>query len=222
MTDGVWVTLLFPDLVGSTELLERLGDDAAEEVRRTHFRLLRDAVNNAGGEEVKNLGDGLMTVFPSAVEAVRCAVSMQQAVQRHNEHGKDPLSVRVGLNVGEPIRDEGDYFGTPVVVAKRLCDKAEGGQILASDLLRGLVGTRGGFVFRSRGLLALKGFSQPLATVEIVWEPATGRRVPLPPSLDVEQPTGLIGRDGALETLAGHWRDAIEGRRRVTMLTGEP
>ena len=132
------MTLLFTDLVGSTALLDELGDDEAERLRRVHFGLLRDVVTAHGGQEVKNLGDGLMVAFPSAVNAVSCAIGIQQAVHRHNaRRGDDRLQVRVGLNVGEPIRDEGDYFGTPVVVAKRLCDTAEGGQILASGLVRG-------------------------------------------------------------------------------------
>ena len=66
------VTLLFTDLVASTELLARLGDDAAEEVRRSHFALLRQAIAETGGDEVKSLGDGLMVVFGSAVDALRC------------------------------------------------------------------------------------------------------------------------------------------------------
>ena len=140
------VTLLFTDLVGSTELLGQLGDDEAERLRRVHFGLLREVAETFGGEEVKNLGDGLMVAFVSAVNAVNCAIGIQQAVYRHNSRqGDERLRVRVGLNIGEPIRDENDYFGTPVVVAKRLCDRADGGQILASELLRALVGSRGGF-----------------------------------------------------------------------------
>jgi class 3 adenylate cyclase len=78
------VTLLFTDLAGSSALLDQLGDVAADEARRTHFSLLREAVADSGGEEVKNLGDGLMVVFPSAVAAVRCAIGMQQAIHQHN------------------------------------------------------------------------------------------------------------------------------------------
>jgi class 3 adenylate cyclase len=162
------VVLLFTDLVSSTELLERLGEDAGEELRRTHFSLLREVVNARGGEEVKNLGDGLMVVFPSAVDALGCAVAMQQAV-----HGHDQLrsQVRVGLHVGEPIRDEGDYFGLPVSIAMRLVNSAEGGQIIASDLVRRLVGSRGGFTFRDLGPLQLKGVAEPLPACEIAWAP---------------------------------------------------
>ena len=135
-TAGV-VTFLFTDLVGSTALIDRLGDDAADSVRRNHFNLLRKSIEEAGGEEVKNLGDGLMVSFASPVAAVSCAVAMQRALAE-SEH-----RIRVGVHAGEPVQDGDDYFGTPVVVAKRLCDRAEGGQILATELLAGLVGTRG-------------------------------------------------------------------------------
>src|SRR5207244_3815502 len=144
--------------------------DSAEALRRTHFRLLRDAVVGQGGQEVKNLGDGLMIVFSSAVDAVGCAVAMQQAVYRHNRREHDNLQVRIGLNVGEPIEDEGDYFGTPVVVAKRLCDRAAGGQILASDLVCGLVGSRGDHHFAALGPIELKGLSAPVQTSEVAWK----------------------------------------------------
>src|SRR5688500_11573236 len=106
MRDSVGVVaILFTDLVGSTEVLDRLGDDAAEELRRTHFSLLRRAVSDAEGTEVKTLGDGLMVTFASPVRAVSCAVEMQRAIAEHNraEPGQS-LQVRVGLHVGDPVR----------------------------------------------------------------------------------------------------------------------
>ncbi|MEX1254671.1 MAG: adenylate/guanylate cyclase domain-containing protein [Dehalococcoidia bacterium] len=169
------VVLLFTDLVGSTELLEALGEDAGEQLRRTHFSMLRDVVNARGGQEVKSLGDGLMVVFTSAVDALGCAVAMQQAVQGHDQLRS---RVRVGLHVGEPIQDEDDYFGMPVVTATRLCSSAQGGQILASDLVRRLVGSRGQYTFRDLGALQLKGIAEPLAACEVAWEP----EVAAPPS----------------------------------------
>jgi len=217
------VTLLFTDLVGSTELLGELGDDEAERFRRVHFGLLRDVASVHGGQEVKNLGDGLMVAFPSAVNAVSCAIGIQQAVHRHNaREGDERLWVRVGLNIGEPIRDEDDYFGTPVVVAKRLCDKADGGQILASELLRALVGSRGGFDFRSCAPIALKGLSEPLPACEIAWEPAAERRVALPAPFLVDEPAPLVGRDVELAELSRQWGQAQAGRRGATVLVGEP
>jgi class 3 adenylate cyclase/tetratricopeptide (TPR) repeat protein len=217
------VTLLFTDLVGSTELLSALGDDEAEQFRRVHFGLLRDVATAHGGEEVKNLGDGLMVAFASAVNAIGCAIGIQQAVHRHNaRHADNRFQVRVGLNVGEPIRAEEDYFGTPVVVAKRLCDKADGGQILASELLRALVGTRRSFEFRPLGAMALKGISEPLPAVEIEWEPAVERRIALPPPLLFEGAAPLVGRVAQLDQLTRRWGEARDGRGGVAVLVGEP
>ena len=217
------VTLPFTDLVGSTELLGELGDDAAERLRRVHFGLLRDVASAHSGQEVKNLGDGLMVAFPSAVNAVSCAIGIQQAVLRYNNRqGVDRIRVRVGLNVGEPIRDEGDYFGTPVVIAKRLCDKADGGHILASELLRALVGSRGDFSFRSCGPAELKGIAEPLPTCEILWEPAAERRTTLPPPFRLEEPVPLVGRDTQLAQLRRRLDEARAGQRRVVVLVGEP
>jgi predicted ATPase/class 3 adenylate cyclase/DNA-binding SARP family transcriptional activator len=174
---GEIVSVLFTDLVGSTRLLDQLGDDAAERVRQAHFGLLREAVRTRRGHEVKNLGDGLMVVFPSAVDALDCAVAIQRRVRRDNAAGQDPpLHVRVGVHVGEPIREEGDYFGTTVNVAKRLCDRAAADEILASQLVVDLVGSRGEFAFRSIGPLELKGIAQPIAAAALEWEPdATGQ-----------------------------------------------
>ena len=191
--EGV-VALLFTDLVGSTSVLERLGDVAAEKVRRTYFRLLREAVSRHSGQEVKSLGDGLMVVFGSAVEAVGCAVAVQDAVERHNRRHPDAvLWVRVGLHVGEPVRDERDFFGTAVVVAQRLCDRAAGGQILASELVRGLVDPRGQYGFRSVGRLPLKGLSERVAAFEVVWAQSS----PPPP---VSQDARVNRRTGVLHT----------------------
>ena len=214
------VTLLFTDIVGSTDLYQRLGDEEAERIRRGHFRLLRDAVVSVGGREVKNLGDGLMVVFESPHEAVACAVAMQQAVQRHQS--ADHLAVRVGLHVGEPIREEEDFFGTPVATAKRLCDAADGGQIYASELVRALVGSRGTFEFASVGDLELKGLAEPIRTYEVAWAPAEVARLPLPAQLDVAERVALVGRSAELNTLKTALKQAAAGQVRVVLLAGEP
>src|ERR1700756_1483619 len=99
------VSILLTDLVGSTEMLSRLGDDLAEQLRRGHFRLLRSSMAGRGGREVKNLGDGLMVIFPSAVDAVESAIAIQHAMREHNRRA-DPereMQCRIGINAGEPI-----------------------------------------------------------------------------------------------------------------------
>jgi class 3 adenylate cyclase len=216
------VTMLFTNLVGSTELLEHLGDDGAEQVRRTHFRVLRDAVLARDGQEVKNLGDGLMVVFPSALDAVGCAIDMQRAVHLFNsDQGQEKLQVRVGLHVGEPIRREDDYFGTPVVVAKRLCDAAAGGQILVSGLVRGLIGSRGGHKFGRSEALELKGLAEPISAHEVVWaQPAGRERMVLPAALAAPRRTPFVGRQQDFARLSEHWRNVLSGKRQLVFLSG--
>ena len=89
------VTLLFTDLVNSTELLARAGDERAQRIFGAHHRVLKRCVAAHDGEEVKWLGDGMMTVFASTADAVRCAIAMQQAARRRA--ASERLSIRVGL-----------------------------------------------------------------------------------------------------------------------------
>jgi len=103
------VAILFTDIVGSTELSQRLSQDAADEVRRGHFSILRQAVTEAGGTEVKNLGDGFMVVFGSASAALGCAVAMEQGVEQDNRGSEEVVGLRVGLSVGEASSEDGDY-----------------------------------------------------------------------------------------------------------------
>ncbi len=223
MTDARIVTLLFTDLVGSTELYDRLGDETAESLRRTHFGLLREAVAHTGGREVKNVGDGLMVVFHSAVDAVACAVEMQEKVDRHNRRPQVlPLDVRIGLHAGEPMRDEEDYFGASVNVARRLCDTALGGQIVASDLVRGLIGGREGFEFKSLGPLELRGISEPVPSSEVVWTPVTSAAFELPAVFASAPRTPYVGRDEERDLLRKEWKRAAIGDRRLVLIAGEP
>jgi class 3 adenylate cyclase len=216
------VTLLFTDEVSSTETLLSLGDDEAQRRRHVHFRLLREVAAAHRGQEVKSLGDGLMVAFASAVDAVACAIGIQQAVAHQAESEGRPMTVRVGLNVGEPIVDEGDYFGTPVVLAKRLCDAADGGQILAADVVRTLVGTRGGFEFRRLDPIAVKGMSESISVCDVRWEGTAEQRVPLPPPLSGTTTGAFVGRTHTLEALARHAAAAAAGERRVVLISGEP
>ena len=116
------ITLLFCDLVGSTALLTRLGDDRGNEVRRDHLMALRDALGRHGGTEIKSLGDGLMVAFSSAADAVAAAVAMQRSIARLARRDTSvSLALRVGVSIGESTQEDDDWFGTPVVEAARLC-----------------------------------------------------------------------------------------------------
>ena len=210
---GGIVALLFTDLVGSTSLYDRLGDDRAEALRRAHFASLRTAVAAHGGQEVKNLGDGLMVAFTSAVAAVEAAVAMQRST--------NGAEIRVGLHAGEPLRDEDDYFGVSVNIAKRLCDVAAPGQIFASSLIRALVSPRMRTGLRPVGGLELKGIEEPVDTYEVEWAPAV-EPSGLPPVLAVSSDADLVGRTAELEVLTKLWNEAVDGNRRVALVSGEP
>ena len=225
------VALLFTDVVGSTAMLQRLGDDVAEKVRRAHFSLVRRAIETAGGQEVKTLGDGLMAVFGSPVQAVGCAVDVQRAIEEHNrdQAAGHQLRLRVGLHAGEPIEEEGDFHGTAVVIARRLCDAAQGGQILASELVTGLVGSRGGFLFRPIGPLKLKGLTDPMPAVEIGWretadfdESIAQPTGPARPRLQAQGAYGLVGRDREIAALEHEAERARSGEFRAVLLVGDP
>lgn len=121
MTSAQTVTLLFTDIVGSTEMSSRVGPDEADRVRQAHFSLLRQALSAGEGAEVKNLGDGIMAVFGSPSAAVACAVAMQQGIEQDNRRSPHPLGLRVGMSCGETTIEGGDYFGEAVVEASRIC-----------------------------------------------------------------------------------------------------
>lgn len=156
-------TFLFTDVVGSTALLDRLGEHMAHAFRRRHFVLLRGAIQEHGGTEVKSLGDGLMVAFTDARAAVACAVAMQRAVAMSG----DPMMLRIGIEVGEAVREQDDFFGRPVIVARRLCDVAQGGQIVVSETVRRLTGSLSTHALEPLGALALKGLSDPVSATAL-------------------------------------------------------
>ena len=151
------VTILFTDIESSTPLVEQLGDERSRELFREHDQLLRGVFKKHGGLEVKHQGDGFMLAFSGARRALRCAIEMQRALAQHEaEHPDGALRVRMGLNTGEAIAEESDYFGQAVILASRIASMARGGEILVSDVTRTLVGANGAR-FVDRGEHELKG-----------------------------------------------------------------
>ena len=163
-------TILFTDIEGHTSMMDRLGDKAGRAVLREHERITREALRAHSGTEVKTQGDGFMASFASATTAVDCAIAMQRTFAEHNRHTNEPISVRVGLNAGEPIAEDGDYFGAMVIVASRVAAQAHGGEIVASNVVRELcAGKR--FSFSDRGETTLRGFEDPVRLYDISWRP---------------------------------------------------
>jgi class 3 adenylate cyclase len=215
-------TILFTDLVGSTELRSRLGDDAFDARRRDHDKLITDALARHDGELVKHEGDGVMAVFASAADALSCAIAVQQGLARERRRDEAPFVARVGVSAGDVSEEAGDFHGTPVVEAARLCSAAQGDQILAADVVRVLAGTRGGHQFELVGTLELKGLAEPLTTWAVAWA-REASRVEIPSRLGELAARGAcVGRDNELEAVVTAWKRATTGERRMVMVAGEP
>lgn len=163
------VTVMFTDMVGSTDMTQARGDAAAQEVVRRHNAIVRSALAQFGGREIKHTGDGIMASFGSAAGAVDSAVAIQRQVADHN--AKMPnleMHLRIGLNAGEPIQEEDDLFGATVQLAARVCAATNTDQILCSGVVKDLAASKGG-TFRAMGAKALKGFKDPIPLFEIAW-----------------------------------------------------
>ncbi|HYC01301.1 MAG TPA: adenylate/guanylate cyclase domain-containing protein [Candidatus Limnocylindrales bacterium] len=165
------VTIAFTDIADHTSFTDRLGDDAARALVKAHDRIVRAELAGVGGREVKHTGDGIMASFPSAARALRFAVSVQRSVAAWNARHEPaaPLRVAIGLNSGSPIADHGDLFGTAVIVASRITDRAAGDQILVADVVRQLASGKG-FTFLPRGSETLEGLSEAVPLFEVVWQ----------------------------------------------------
>jgi class 3 adenylate cyclase len=227
-TSGL-VTILFTDLVGSTALSQDVGDEVADDLRRDHFQVLRQAIGRTGGSEVKTIGDALMVSYPGAADAVAGAVAMQQGVDLHNRRSDGPrLEMRVGISAGDASFEDDDWFGTPVVEAARLCSAADGGQILVADIVRVLAGSRAGHEMRLVDEVEAKGLPEPITACEVVWLPESGDAtdeadtLPLPPAIDQVDTFSFVGRELERETLVATWKEVAAGDRRVVLLAGEP
>lgn len=154
-------TVLFTDIVDSTSLTQRLGDEAAMELVNMHDRITREALKACGGREVKHTGDGIMACFVSATAAVRCAKQIQKELSESGLHMPQPLTVRIGAAAGEPVEAHDDLFGCTVQLAARLCGHAQPEQSLVSSAVAELCMGKG-LAFQDLGEITLKGFDLPV------------------------------------------------------------
>jgi len=158
------VTVVFTDIVRSTELLEELGEERARRLFREHDVRVRSLVESHSGTEVEKEGDSFMLAFSGARPAVQCAVAIQRSFADH------PVCVRLGLNTGDVVAEDDRYFGRTVYLAARVSAVAEGGEILVSDVTRALVGDLPDVRFADRGEHELKGLSGRHRLWEVEWQ----------------------------------------------------
>jgi len=167
--DGT-VTILFSDIEGFAHMTERLGGQGAQQVLREHNDIVRHQVAAHGGFEVKSLGDGFMVAFSSARRALQCSMAIQRAFAAHNEsHVDEAVNVRIGLHTGELVHEMDDFFGKGVILASRIADQAQGGQILVSSLLKELIESTGDIQFGEGQEVELKGLAGLNRMYEVHW-----------------------------------------------------
>jgi class 3 adenylate cyclase len=164
------LTILVTDMVGSTELAERLGDTRWWEILQAHNAFVRAQLERHGGVEVKAQGDGFLAVFASARQAILSAVDIQQAAAHYStENPSQRIQLRIGLHTGETVESDGDVFGQNVILAVRIADAASPGDVLVSGLTHDLTAAAGDLRFGPGEEVALKGFSAPWRVHRVAW-----------------------------------------------------
>jgi class 3 adenylate cyclase len=160
-------TIMITDVVGSTSLIEALGDIGAKEIVLEIDAIVRQHVERHSGRTVDHTGDGVMSSFSSAHDALNCAVALLRAVAAR-EQERHPAEIRVGLAAGEPIAEANRLFGAAVNLAARMCAAAEPSTICAPSAVRELAMGKG-FTFVDRGHATMKGFPEPVQVFEVPW-----------------------------------------------------
>lgn len=209
------LAIVVTDIVDSTRRTTSQGDRAARDDVREHDELVRSLVSEHHGHDVKALGDGFLLAFPSVRRALDFSIALQQALVRESFG----LLVRIGVNTGEVIVEDGDVHGQAVNAAARIAAAASGGEILVSDVTRQLIGQTPELRLEDVGEQALKGFPQPWRLHRLQWRPVE-TVLPFPEALAQARPAAFVGRDDVLSALEEHLQSPAP--RPLVLLAGEP
>jgi class 3 adenylate cyclase len=165
---GGHVCVMFTDIVGSTEFAQTHGDVKQFELVQAHNRVVRTALQEFSGREIKHTGDGIMAAFDDADLGARAALQIQREIGAHRAVNPEiGMTLRIGLAAGEPIREGADLFGSTVQLAARACAFAQPSQVIAADGVR-TVTQAVSVKFKELGEHALKGFKQPVRVHEVL------------------------------------------------------
>jgi class 3 adenylate cyclase/tetratricopeptide (TPR) repeat protein len=215
------LAILCADIQGSTQPHA----PGAAEMRRQRIAILRQAITEHDGTEIKHPGASVIVAFVSASAAIACSVSMQQGVDLDMRRKQRSSGLRIGISAGEVVRKNGDYSGDSVVEAERLCAVCDSGQVLAADVVRLMAGRRNTHECRPVGSLKLEGLLDPVAAIEVLWRPLQSAeiasRIPLPARL--EFPTSsFVGRSEELRLIEDTWlRVSACPAREIVLVAGE-
>jgi class 3 adenylate cyclase len=165
--DGT-VTIAFTDIEGSTKLNGLLGDERWLAILHAHNDVVLAATAAHEGTVVKNQGDGFMLAFASSRRAIACAAAIQEGIDKRFNDPGSPVRVRIGLHVGETVREADDFFGHAVNYAARVAGSAAGGEVVVSSLVHDLVAPTGAYAFGEPRHVELKGIEQPQVVYPLV------------------------------------------------------
>jgi class 3 adenylate cyclase/predicted ATPase len=224
------LTVLFCDLVGSTDMASRLDPEEWREVVAGYHHAATQAIERFGGHVAQYLGDGVMAFFgyPEAHDndgerAARAGLAILDAISKLNEHPTHPkLSARIGINsgavvVGAGAGKEADVFGDTPNIAARVQAAAAPDTVLITAATHRLIS--GLFVVEDRGTQALKGIERPVQLYRIV-QPS-GLRGRLEAAAAAHGLTPFVGRDDELRLLTSRWERALDGEGQVALIIGE-
>src|SRR2546423_4070999 len=225
-------TFFFADLRDYTGFVERSGDEAAAKLLKAYRSIVRRHVRMSGGAEIKTEGDGFYIVFTSARQAITCGVAILKEAATHNK-GKPGMQIRVGIGIhaGEPIAQEGQFVGSAVNMAARIGAIAGQGELLVSDIVRGLVRTGSPFPLVDRGEVVLKGIAEPVRVFAISWSPPAESSAADPHALasvarsitrQERNRTMLVGRGAELQRITRAFDRVLAGNGAALFVAGEP
>jgi class 3 adenylate cyclase/tetratricopeptide (TPR) repeat protein len=216
--------ILFTDVVGSSALRSRLGENRADDLRRDHDAILGAAVDDHGGVVLRWTGDGLKASFGSASAAISAAIAMQRAVARYGRKADAvaPFEIRVGISAGEVTDEDGDIHGVAVIEGARLEAMASPGEILVTDLVRGLGQRRVNAGFEEVGVHTLKGLDEPVRVLRVLFSASDEPARPVPRSLALDRRFPLVGREEAFASALRRWDEVRSGTAATVLVAGQP
>ena len=224
------LTVLFCDLVGSTQIATQLDPEEWREIVAEYHGVATEAIEHHGGRVAKYLGDGVMAYFGypeahdnDAERGARAGLAILDAVSKLNQHPARPkLSTRIGIDsgtvvVGSGAGKEPDLFGDTPNIAARVQALAEPNRVMITDAAHRLVS--GLFVVEDRGAQSLKGIERPIQLYAVI--KPSGVRGRLQAAAVSDGLTPFVGREDELRLLMNRWERTLEGEGQVALVIGE-
>lgn len=173
MAADAQLTILFADVVGSTQLFERLGDTKARDMVGRCIEIMREATESRDGKVIKTIGDEIMATFVAADDAISAAREMHESIAAADDlsHDRGHVGIRVGCHFGSVVEEQGDVFGAAVHTANRMTSQAKAHQILTTLATVEQLTPEWRSMAREIDIATVRGKAEEVVLFEIVWQP---------------------------------------------------